>query len=230
MRTTLKRGTGRGEANGNGHASVPPGLLTPVTRYRRPRRGAMHLLGRIFLWVFIVVFVAAGALAGGAWLFINQSISAVAASSPEVKAAERILDVPVPGQPTTAIVIGYDKRLGADRGMEARSDTVMLLRADPGADSISMLSFPRDLIVDIPACRGHPPFRGRINEAYTYCGPKGTLETVKALTGIPINYMITVNFIGFREIVNKVGGVYLDIDRRYFNDNSGLGLGETYAE
>jgi LCP family protein required for cell wall assembly len=190
----------------------------------------MHLLGRIFLWMFIVVFVAAGALAGGAWLFINQSISAVAASSPEVKAAERILDVPVPGQPTTAIVIGYDKRLGADRGMQPRSDTVMLLRADPGADTISMLSFPRDLIVDIPACRGHPPFRGRINEAYTYCGPKGTLETVKALTGIPINYMITVNFVGFKEIVDKVGGVYLDIDHRYFNDNSGLGVGQTYAE
>ena len=180
--------------------------------------------------MFILVFVAAGALAGGAWLFINQSISAVAAKSAEVKAAEKILDVPVPGSPTTAIVIGYDQRLGADRSMAARSDTVMLIRADPKGDTISMLSFPRDLIVDIPACRGHPPFRGRINEAYTYCGPRGTLETVKALTGIPINYMVTVNFLGFREIVDKVGGVYVDIDHRYFNDNSGLGRGQTYAE
>ena len=180
--------------------------------------------------MFILVFVAAGALAGGAWLFINQSISAVAAKSAEVRAAEKILDVPVPGSPTTAIVIGYDKRLGADRSMDARSDTVMLVRANPKNDTISMLSFPRDLIVDIPACRGHPPFRGRINEAYTYCGPRGTLETVKALTGIPINYMVTVNFLGFREIVDKIGGVYVDIDHRYFNDNSGLGLGQTYAE
>ena len=230
MRTTLKRGIGRAETNGNGRASVPPGLLTPVTHYRRPRRGALNLLGRIFLWMFIVAFVAGGALAGGAWLFINQSISAVAAKSPEVKAAEKILDLPVPGSPTTAIVIGYDKRLGVDRSMDARSDTVMLVRADPTGETISMLSFPRDLIVDIPACRGHPSFRGRINEAYTYCGPKGTLETVKALTGIPINYMVTVNFIGFREIVDKIGGVYVDIDHRYFNDNSGLGAGQTYAE
>jgi LCP family protein required for cell wall assembly len=180
--------------------------------------------------MFILVFVAAGALAGGAWLFINQSISAVAAKSAAVKAAEKILDVPVPGAPTTAIVIGYDKRLGADRGMDGRSDTVMLIRADPKEDTISMLSFPRDLIVEIPACRGHPPFTGRINEAYTYCGPRGTLQTVKQLTGIPINYMVTVNFIGFREIVDKVGGVYMDIDHRYFNDNSGLGQGQTYAE
>src|ERR671918_2369169 len=228
MRTTLKRGIGRAEANG--HGAVPPGLLTPVTHYRPPRRGALHLVGKIFLWMFILVFVAAGALAGGAWLFINQSISAVAAKSPEVKAAEKILDVPVPGSPTTAIVIGYDQQLGADRSMDARSDTVMLIRANPKGETISMLSFPRDLIVDIPACRGHPPFRGRINEAYTYCGPKGTLETVKALTGIPINYMVTVNFLGFREIVDKIGGVYVDVDHRYFNDNSGLGLGQTYAE
>jgi LCP family protein required for cell wall assembly len=230
MRTTLKRGIGRGETNGNGRASVPPGLLTPVSHYGRRRRGALHLLGRIFLWMFIVVFVAAGALAGGAWLFINQSISAVAAKSAEVKAAEKILDVPAPGQPATAIMIGYDKRPGQGKAAGSRSDTVMLVRADPKADTVSMLSFPRDLVVEIPSCQGHPPFTGRINEAYTYCGPKGTLQTVKQLTGIPINYMVTVDFDGFREIVNKVGGVYLDVDHRYFNDNSGLGPGQTYAE
>jgi LCP family protein required for cell wall assembly len=227
MRTTLKRRIGRAETNGQ--AAVPPALLTPVTRYQGRRRGPLRLIGTIFLWIFVVLFVAAGALAGGAWLFINQSVSAVRADSPEVKAAEKILDVPVPGAATTAIVIGYDKRPG-DRGVESRSDTVMLIRADPKSDTISMLSFPRDLIVEIPACRGHPPFTGRINEAYTYCGPRGTLQTVKQLTGIPINYMVTVNFVGFRGIVNKVGGVYLDVDRRYFNDNSGLGPGQTYEE
>jgi LCP family protein required for cell wall assembly len=227
MRTTLKRGIGRVDTNGRG--AVPPGLLTPVTRYQARRRGPLRLIGTIFLWLFVVLFVAAGALAGGAWLFINQSVSAVQAHSAEVKAAEKILDVPVPGAATTAIVIGYDKRPG-DRGMQARSDTVMLIRADPKAKTISMLSFPRDLIVEIPACQGHPPFSGRINEAFTYCGMKGTLQTVKQLTGTPINYMVAVNFVGFREIVDKVGGVNLDIDRRYFNDNSGLGPGQTYAE
>src|SRR4029079_11549175 len=73
---------------------------------------------------------------------------------------------------------------------------------------------------------GQRAFSGRINEAYTYCGPRGTLKTVKDLTGIPINYIITVNFIGFRDIVDKLGGVYVDVDHRYFNDNSN---GENYA-
>jgi LCP family protein required for cell wall assembly len=186
-------------------------------------------LGKILLWLLACLLVAAGALAGGAWLFITQSVEAVRAHSPEVIEAEKILDVADPNQPTVAIVIGYDQRGGAGKAVDSRSDTVMLVRADPQLRTISMLSFPRDLVVEIPGCRGHGSFTGRINEAYTYCGPKGTLRTVKELTGIPINYMVTVNFRGFRTIVDKVGGVFVDIDRRYFNDNSGLAPGSTYA-
>ena len=51
---------------------------------------------------------------------------------------------------------------------------------------------------------------------------------MKELTGIPINYMITVNFRAFRNIVDRLDGVYMDVDRRYFNDNSGATVG-TYA-
>jgi LCP family protein required for cell wall assembly len=226
MRTTLKRGTSR--FDGNGHGTIPLTALTAVARYRVRRRGPLRLVGTILLWTLIVLLVAAGALAGGAWLFIHESLSAVQAHSPEVKAAQEILDVPKPDQPTVALVLGYDRRSrGVDAGNDSRSDTIMLIRADPNKKVISMLSFPRDLIVDIPGCRGTAPFRGRINEAYTYCGPKGTLNTVKQLTHIPINYIVTVNFEGFMKIVDKLGGVYLDVDHRYLNDNSAGG--DTYA-
>jgi LCP family protein required for cell wall assembly len=227
MRTTLKRGTGR--VNGNGQGTAPLTTLTPMTRYQAKRRGPFRLVGKILLWIVIVLLVAAGALAGGAWLFINESVSAVRAHSPEVKAAEDELVAALPHQPTVALVLGYDLRThGVDAGGSSRSDTIMLLRADPQKKVVSMMSFPRDLIVDIPGCRGTGPFRGRINEAYTYCGPKGTVSTVKALTHIPINYIITVNFKGFTKIVDKLGGVYMDIDHRYLNDNSGGG--PTYAK
>jgi LCP family protein required for cell wall assembly len=203
---------------------MPLTPLTAMTRYRAPRRGPLRLIGKILLWTLIVVLVAAGALAGGAWLFINQSVSAVRAHTKEVKEAQFFLDVPSPHQPTVAIVIGYDKRTrGVDAGGDSRSDTIMLIRADPKEKVISMLSFPRDLVVSIPGCRGASAFTGRINEAYTYCGPKGTLQTVKQLTHIPINYIVTVNFRGFTKIVNKVGGVYMDVDHRYLNDNSSGG-------
>ncbi len=83
-----------------------------------------------------------------------------------------------------------------------------------------MMSFPRDLFVEIH-CPGRSPFGARINNAYATCGTKGTLETVRKLTGLPVNYLITVNFRGFRQLVDAIGGVWMDVDRRYFNDRGG---------
>jgi LCP family protein required for cell wall assembly len=226
MRTTLKRGTSRPETNGR--ASFPAATLSPVRRYAVKRRSRWRLVGKVLLWLVVAALVAAGALVGGFWLYLNHSLAAVQATSPEAKAAEKVLETPTPGQPAVALVIGYDKRPGTAKGDPSRSDTLMLVRVDPGDDTISMLSFPRDLVVDVAGCRGQSGYRGRINEAFSTCGPRGALETVKELTGISINYMITVDFRGFTQIVNKVGGVYMDVDRRYFNDNEGRGPGTTY--
>ena len=97
---------------------------------------------------------------------------------------------------------------------------MMLLRADPTTKSISMLSFPRDLVAPI-WCGEHQHLPDRINQAYALCGSSGALDTVKKLTGLPINYLMTVNFKGFLEIVDRVDGVWIDVDRRYFNRNVG---------
>ena len=80
MRTTLKRGTA-GHVAGNGHGGIPISPLTGATRYRTKRRGPLRLLGKFFLWLAMIVLVAAGALAGGAWLYINESVAEVRAHS-----------------------------------------------------------------------------------------------------------------------------------------------------
>ena len=225
MRTTLKRGIGRGAPfDGDGQAVLPPGALSPITVYRqpeRPRRSGWATFRIVLGWLLLVLLVAAGSAAGGAYLWFHESVAEVVASTPDVKIAAKRLDVALPGKPATALVIGYDKRAGRlNLGHQARSDTVMLVRADPETKSVSLLSFPRDLWVEIH-CPGRPTFNGRINGAYSECGTKGTLETVRKLTGVPINYLITVNFRGFRQLVDAVGGVWMDVDRRYFNDQSG---------
>jgi LCP family protein required for cell wall assembly len=229
VRTTLKRSTGRFAAwggDGNGHLPYPDGTAAPpppwgpTVRYRAPRRGALRIALSVVGWILVIVLMAAGALAGGAWIYINESVQAVRPHTKEAKEAQKQLDVPVAGEPTTALVIGYDQRAGIERSAGARSDTVMLIRANPKDDTISLFSFPRDLVVDIPPCNGHSAYRSKINAAYSSCGPKGTLQTVRELTGVPINYLITVNFRAFKQVVDKVGGVYVDVDRRYFNDNS----------
>ncbi len=244
MRTTLKKGTSR-SANGNGSGvlpAVPPPPLEPpaaaaappppppgpasARSFYRSRRNPLKLLVKGFLWLVAIALVGAGALAGGVKLYFDHSVSAIRATSPEaIAAAEELVGVSA-GKPAVAIVIGYDRRAG-DPSAGSRSDTVMLVRVDPQKDAVTMLSFPRDLVVQHPGCEGHPPWVGRINEAYAYCGPRGTVKTVKELTGIPINYMITVNFRAFRNIVDRLDGVYMDVDRRYFNDNSQGG--DSYA-
>ena len=224
MRTTLKRGVGRGATvNGNGRASLPPTALGPVAFYKQPPpppRSGRSLALRIAGWSLLVLAVLAGGTAGGSYLYLHESVANVAAKSPGVREAAKELDVPLPGQPAVALMIGYDRRAADGKNAPSRSDTLMLVRADPGEQTISMLSFPRDLRVEV-RCPGRAPYVDKINAAYAACGPKGALATVGALTGLPINYIITINFRGVRQLVDRLGGVWMDIDRRYFNDRGG---------
>jgi LCP family protein required for cell wall assembly len=215
---------GRGAVvNGNGRPVLPPGALSPITIYRQPeapQRSGWATVRTVFAWAFVALLVMVGSAAGGIYLLFHESVADVVASTPDVKVAAKRLDVALPGQPATALVVGYDQRAGDGKGSVSRSDTVMLVRADPDTESISMMSFPRDLYVQIH-CPGRSPFGARINNAYATCGTKGTLETVRKLTGVPINYLVTVNFRGFRQLVDAIDGVWLDVDRRYFNDRGG---------
>jgi LCP family protein required for cell wall assembly len=223
MKTTLKRGIGRGAGvDGNGRAVFPPGASTPMSRYRQPEpepRGAWELIRIVTLWTILAALVVAGGAAGAAYLRAHRFVAAVAPKTKQDKATAKRLDVAVPGGPTTALVVGTDKRKGPEAEVTGRSDTLMLVRADPQTNSISLLSFPRDLRVTIK-CPGRPDYVDRINGAFTACGSLGSLETVRALTGIPINYFVTVNFRGFLQLVNNLGGVWIDVDHRYLCDPS----------
>jgi LCP family protein required for cell wall assembly len=229
MKTTLKRGVGRAaDMNGNGRAVLPPGSLTPITRYQQPvkRRGVVGIIGRIIFFLILAVVSLLAGVAGGYWLEGEQTVVEIdraSRSDPNIRKAATKLEIPLPNRPAIAIVVGQDFRRWAraeERG--GRADTVMLMRADPNLATLSMVSFPRDLMVNIH-CPGRSPFPGPINSAYALCGLQGTVQTVKELTGVPIHYLVTIDYRGFIQTVDKLGGVWLDIDRRYFNDNSGGG-------
>ena len=123
------------------------------------------------------------------------------------------------GKPQTIMLIGSDTRAKGARdytGERGLSDTMMLVRLDPSKKRIAVLSLPRDLKVRIP---GHGV--DKLNAAYSLGGVKLTLKTVKEFTGLSVNHVVNVDFRGFKKAVNALGCVYTDIDRRYFNDNSG---------
>ena len=130
------------------------------------------------------------------------------------------------GEPQNILILGSDKRAGAEFAEDpGRSDTTILLRLDPDKEAIAVMSIPRDLKVEIPEVG-----TDKFNAAYAYGGPKLTLRVVKELTGLPINHVVNVDFLGFVQAVYAIGCVYVDVDRRYYHSNEGLAASEQYAE
>ena len=173
--------------------------------------------------------------AGGLLMVLLTAAASATAGLLAIKTvAQRIpkiaQDVPVtpskPGKPQTILLLGSDRRY-KDRSAKnaARSDTIMLIRLDPGQEATTMLSIPRDLKTLIPGY-GYD----KINAAYSLGGPKLTLRTVRELLGVKINHVININFSGFRKAVDLVGCVYTDVDRRYYHSNAGLPAAAQYSE
>jgi len=183
---------------------------------------------RRFWWRFalasmLIVAVSAATTAAATLLYLDSIASAIQPKNDKLqKKLDKFLTDAEGAQ--TFLVIGSDKR-ASEAEDPGRSDTTMLIRLDPDKSLISMMSIPRDLKVEIPDYG-----TGKFNEAYSYGGTKLTLRTVKELTGLPINHVINVDFLGFAQGVYAIGCVYTDVDRRYYHSNEGVSASEQYAE
>jgi LCP family protein required for cell wall assembly len=137
-----------------------------------------------------------------------------------------------PGAPANFLLVGSDSRDnipeddpdaagflgdGAVPGTGQRSDSIMVLRVDPGAEAAELLSLPRDLWVPI-AGDGR---RARINSAYGL-GRQVLIDTIEENLGITINHYVEVDFVAFREIVDEVGGIPLYFERAVHDPRTGL--------
>jgi LCP family protein required for cell wall assembly len=171
---------------------------------------------RVVGLILVIAFATGlGAFAAATFLVQHEVNKLFKPTDKATIEAQKQLDAPLPGKPANVLIIGSDQREGAADN-DRRSDTIMLVRLDPQKHTVSMLSFPRDLYVTIP---GHG--QSKINDAYSYGGPKLVVETIKELTGQDIHFIATVDFKGFKKIVDRVGGVYVSVDRKYFNENTG---------
>jgi polyisoprenyl-teichoic acid--peptidoglycan teichoic acid transferase len=132
-----------------------------------------------------------------------------------VAAANKRLDQPVrqvldeqKGDATDILMLGTDHAALAGRESANRSDSITLVRVDSGAHRIAYLSIPRDLVVEIP---GHGD--SKINAAMQLGGPALAVETVKALTDLPVNHVVIVDFGQFEKLIDKLGGIDIDVAR-----------------
>ena len=140
-----------------------------------------------------------------------------------------------PGDPRNYLLVGSDSREFADANPEdaesfgttedvgpARADTIIVVRVDPRAKRAAMLSFPRDLWLQI-AGTGR---ENRINTAFEG-GPEQLIRTISENFGIPIDHYVQVGFDGFRGLVEAAGGVPLYLSTPVRDRVSGLNIQET---
>ncbi len=204
------------------------GTAAPVARARRtwPQR---------FLITFnciLIVMCLMGASAVGYSYYRFGNI-------PRVSLGDFLADEP-PGRPQNYLLVGSDSREFVQGGDDLdsfgdvtdagtqKADTIVLVRVDPGTETASMVSFPRDLIVTV-AGRNE---RDRINTALAG-GPSQLIETVQLNFNLPVHHYVQVDFEGFRDLVDAIGGVELYLENpvrdRDVNGNnvSGLDINQT---
>jgi LCP family protein required for cell wall assembly len=158
----------------------------------------------------VLTLLIAGAGTAGTLAATRSAIDGV----PRVPGVAEVLS-PASATVENFLLVGSDSRAGVDPnapdaagiGTEAdvdgtaRSDTIMVLRRDKATGQAALLSIPRDLWVAIPG-RGD----SRINAAYN-SGPATLVQTVQQSLGIPVHHYIEVNFSGFKQLVDAIGGV-----------------------
>lgn len=189
----------------------------------------LGLLKKALLGAFIVFALTAAASSTAVLLEADRLVGIFTGGGHQIDGIDGALDNVDSGGPQTILVLGSDRRFVDKKlGNPVRSDTLLLVRLDPERKSTAVMSIPRDLKVAINTKGGKRT--DKINAAYAIGGPRLAVETVKSLLGVTVNHVVNVNFGGFRRAVDRLGCVYIDVDKDYFNDNMPPnGGGEPYA-
>ena len=99
-----------------------------------------------------------------------------------------------------------------------RSDSILIARVDFASKRISALTIPRDTAVRIPGHRGIH----KINAAHQFGGPELTIETIRSVFGVQADAAVTINFEGFQKLVDAIGGIDINVEKRLkYDDNWG---------
>ncbi len=191
------------------------------------RWSGWSLLKRFAIGAVVIFSLSAATVASAVLLEVKEVTTIIKDESVPLAVQVRSqLKHVAPGKPQTILVIGDDRRKAdIEQHNPTRSDTMILIRLDPKRGATAMMSLPRDLLVTIP---GHGV--DKLNAAFSYGEDALTLRTIRSLLGIPIHHYVRVTFRGFKDAVDRLGCVYVDVDRRYFNDNRPpVGGGGAYA-
>ncbi len=240
----------------NGPGDDPTTVTDPTPRHRAPEHHRLLIAGRI-----AVALVAILVLTGTGWEWaiksradsgiISRSVQAIVSDDTNIVTATATpppADSNTSYKPENILLLGSDTRVGAANtaagGVDdstsddvANSDTQMIAHVSGDRQHVTVLSIPRDTMIDAPTCKSwdaktgklseenypvQPGDRWHINSAYSVGGPQCSVRAIQDLTGLRIDRVIGIDFAGFQNMVDALGGVTVNVCGRI--DDAELGV------
>jgi LCP family protein required for cell wall assembly len=205
--------------------SVTTGGFPTLPAPQKPSR-RRKLLVRLLLGVLALSLVLGGAAVGGAFYLQNKydnNIDRFGDPFAGIPAASR--PAPAPANVQNILLLGSDSRVSAgDPSAWAvgaqRTDAIMVAHVPADRSGVQIVSIPRDSYVDIPG-RG----KNKINAAFSFGGPTLMVQTVEQLTKVRIDHVVMVDFTGFTQITDALGGVTINVAKATKDERSSFEAG-----
>ena len=202
--------------------------------HRKEKRHQHRWRRRILIALGAVVLIAVLG-AAGIYEYANYQFNQIK----KIHSKHLVAQAP-PGQPFTMLFVGSDSRQFVDDDNSTqvnafgttgdaggqRSDVTMVARFVPATKTVTVMSIPRDLWVNIPGDVNDISGMNRINAAFN-SGPDLLIQTIEEDLGIPINHYVAVGFPGFSGMVNALGGITMDFPTAVKDQYTGLDVTTT---
>lgn len=200
-------------------ASEPADESAPRRKRRWPK-----VLGIVGL---VMIVLAGGVAAGGIYLLnrLSGNVKTVQVQTAQAPASHEAVNI---------LLMGSDARTGKGNkgyGLDAgrggqRSDTTILLHIAADRESATAVSIPRDTWVAQPACatNGQVGVFNKFNNAFDAGGPSCTTDLVQQMTGVPVHHIAVVDFGGFKNVIDALGGVEVCLNQAIYDQDSQLDL------
>jgi LCP family protein required for cell wall assembly len=200
------RRTGEGKSGGRESGGARTDYRGPGARTERQKNvrwGRRIAVGAVVLLLLILVWAIAS------WFAFSSGVSkANKQLTPDAKSALAPQSGLLMSHSTTILLLGTDNSQIGGRTGDRHSDSILLLRTDPTHHRLYYLSIPRDLTATIP---GYPT--QKINAAYQLGGPALAIKTIHEFTGADINHIVVVNFADFKDLIDALGGIDVNVPR-----------------
>lgn len=199
---------------------------TPAT----PRRRVWRVVG------FGCAVALLGTAAAGWWAYRSLDGNITGVDLGRALGDDRPRKAPGALGATNLLILGSDSRAGDNARLDggdvsgARSDTALMVHVSENRTKAIAVSIPRDTLVDRPSCttadgeKVGPATRVMFNSVYATAGSACVVKTVEQMSGVRIDHLLEIDFAGFKELVDDIGGVTVDVRERIHDTKGGFTL------